>query len=408
VTANGTTLYAVDYGTRDGLGRIVTKTETIQGETHVFGYSYYPTGALKDVTKDGNLTAHYEYDANGNRLVGPDLTASPVYDNQDRLLSYGNCTYTYKNDGSLQTKTCPDGTTTYDYDAFGNLRGATLPNGTAITYLIDGQNRRVGTKVNGVVLETLLYDDQFKRIGWYDGNGFLKAQVVFGLNYHPEYMIKYGVAYRFILDQVGSVRLVVNSSTAAIVERIDYDEFGNVLQDTGPGVQPFGFAGGALDADTGLVRFGWRDYTTTTGRWTALDPLLFRGGNANLFVYAHNDPINDSDPTGLSDKSGLTPGCTNTYDCCLRRHPGEPEACGGSPDDFKDKFKVDGPEQPKSIDPKDVKPTVECDPPPPATKPDEPPTGAYGVCIKTCRKFFRGAAFAACVAVCFAILGPGH
>jgi len=39
VTANGTTLYAVDYGTRDGLGRIVNKTETVQGETHVFGYS---------------------------------------------------------------------------------------------------------------------------------------------------------------------------------------------------------------------------------------------------------------------------------------------------------------------------------------------------------------------------------
>ena len=49
----------------------------------------------------------------------------------------------------LQIKTCPDGTTTYDYDVFGNLRGVTLPNGTAITYLIDGQNRRVGKKVKG-------------------------------------------------------------------------------------------------------------------------------------------------------------------------------------------------------------------------------------------------------------------
>ncbi len=35
VTANdGSLLYAVDYGTRDALGRIVNTTETVQGETN--------------------------------------------------------------------------------------------------------------------------------------------------------------------------------------------------------------------------------------------------------------------------------------------------------------------------------------------------------------------------------------
>ena len=46
VTANGTTLYAVDYGTRDALGRIVNKGETIQGETHTYGYTYDATGNI--------------------------------------------------------------------------------------------------------------------------------------------------------------------------------------------------------------------------------------------------------------------------------------------------------------------------------------------------------------------------
>jgi hypothetical protein len=41
---------------------------------------------------------------------------------------------------------------------------------------------------------------------------------------------------------------------------IDYDEFGNVTNDTAPGTIPFGFAGGLYDKDTGLVRFGARDY----------------------------------------------------------------------------------------------------------------------------------------------------
>lgn len=44
-----------------------------------------------------------------------------------------------------------------------------------------------------------------------------------------------GVAHRIITDQVGSVRLVVNTSTGVIAQRMDYDTFGNVILDTSPG-----------------------------------------------------------------------------------------------------------------------------------------------------------------------------
>jgi RHS repeat-associated protein len=90
----------------------------------------------------------------------------------------------------------------------------------------------------------------------------------------------------------------VNSSTGAVAERIDYDEWGQVLADTAPGFQPFGFAGGLYDRDTGLVRFGARDYDPRTGRWTNKDPLRF-GGGLNLYAYAGNDPVNLYDPGGL-------------------------------------------------------------------------------------------------------------
>jgi len=307
VTANGTTLYVVDYGTRDALGRIVNRTETIQGATHVYGYIYDTVGRLTDVTTDGNPTSHYEYDANGNRTLGPGLTASPLYDAQDRLLSYGNCTYSYKADGSLQTKTCPNGTTMYDYDAFGNLRAVTLPNGTAITYVIDGKNRRVGKKINGVLVESFLYKDRLRHIGWYDGSGALRAQFVYGVHHRPEYMIKGGVIYRLITDQVGSVRLVVDSA-GNIVERIDFDEFGNVLLDTAPGTTRIGFATGMQDPDTGLTRFGVRDYAPEVGRWTAKDPLRFAGGDDNLYSYVHDDPVNRVDPSGRQGEDGFNGG----------------------------------------------------------------------------------------------------
>jgi len=114
--------------------------------------------------------------------------------------------------------------------------------------------------------------------------------------------------------------LVIDTTTGAIVQRMDYDEFGNITADTNPGFQPFGFAGGLYDQHTGLTRFGARDYDAQVGRWTAKDPIRFLGGNANLYSYSLNDPNNFLDIYGLStlvyDRSDATlyvyPGNTNT------------------------------------------------------------------------------------------------
>ena len=80
---------------------------------------------------------------------------------------------------------------------------------------------------------------------------------------------------------------------------MNYDEFGRVIQDTNPGFQPFGFAGGLYDRDNGLTRFGARDYDPETGRWTSKDPIGFEGGDANLYAYVSNSPVNTVDLLGL-------------------------------------------------------------------------------------------------------------
>jgi RHS repeat-associated protein len=62
---------------------------------------------------------------------------------------------------------------------------------------------------------------------------------------------------------------------------------------------PFGFAGGLHDRDTGLVRFGYRDYDPDIGRWTSKDPIGFWGGDTDLYGYCLSDPLNWVDPLGF-------------------------------------------------------------------------------------------------------------
>ncbi|MFI5365600.1 MAG: RHS repeat domain-containing protein, partial [Candidatus Binatia bacterium] len=145
-----------------------------------------------------------------------------------------------------------------------------------------------------------LYDDQLRPVAELDGNGNVVSRFVYGEKPNvPEYMFR-GATYRLITDHLGSPRLVVNAADGMIVQRIDYDEFGNVLNDTNPGFQPFGFAGGLYDRDTKLVHFGARDYDPALGRWTVKDPIRFTGRDTNLYGYVLNDPVNLVDPFGLA------------------------------------------------------------------------------------------------------------
>ncbi len=304
----GSPIYAAEYDStsapRDALGRITRKVETIDGVSTTFDYAYDPAGRLTTVLSNGQLSATYEYDGNGNRTRhtpggGPSVDAA--HDSQDRLVWYGSNTYTYTANGELQTKTVGSAVTSYQYDVFGNLRTVELPDGTDIEYVIDGRSRRVGKKVNGTLVQGFLYQDQLEPIAELDGAGNVVSRFVYGSKANaPDYFTKGGAAYRIVSDHLGSPRLVVDSTSGAVVQRMDYDEFGNVIADSNPGFQPFRFAGGIYDQHTKLTRFGARDYDAETGRWTAKDPILFAGGDTNLYGYVLNDPINLIDPDGLN------------------------------------------------------------------------------------------------------------
>ncbi|MGI0015898.1 MAG: RHS repeat domain-containing protein, partial [Nitrososphaera sp.] len=279
-------------------------SETIQGQTRKFSYLYDVAGRLTDMSRNDTLLAVYTYDANGNRLSldTPAETRIGTYDSQDHQLSYGNASYSYTRHSDLLMKIVATDTTRYTYDAFGNLVSVRLPNGTLIEYVIDGQNRRVGKKINGSLTRKWLYENQLNVVAELDGADNVESRFVYGMRPNvPDYLIKGGMTYRIVSDHLGNVRLVVNTTNGAVAQRLDYDEFGHITNDTNPGFQPFGFAGGVYDEQTKLVRFGARDYDAFTGRWTAKDPILFDGGQTNLYVYVGNNPVNFIDPMGLGD-----------------------------------------------------------------------------------------------------------
>jgi RHS repeat-associated protein len=300
VRISGGTTLKFEYG-YDKLGRITTLGETADGGTATaITYGYDAAGRLSLVSR-GGVETRYGYDANGNR-TSVNGAAVATYDDQDRLLSYSGATYAYNANGELKSKTLAGAATTYQYDVLGNLRRVDFAGGDHIDYAIDAADRRVGRKavIGGVTTEQrFLYQDELKIAAELDASNAVVSRFVYGTRSNvPEYMIRGGKTYRIVTDHLGSPRRVIDTGSGDIVQRMDYDAWGQVLADSSPGFQPFGFAGGLYDRDTGLVRFGARDYDPETGRWTAKDPLWFRGGDANLFAYVGNVPVNAMDPTG--------------------------------------------------------------------------------------------------------------
>jgi RHS repeat-associated protein len=290
----GSSIFQTSYQ-RDSLNRIRILTEVNQGLMTVKKYAYDIVGRLSQVWRNDTLVSSYSYDANGNRIARwtPSKTDSGSYDVQDRMLSYGSAQYIYSKNGELQKKIVGADTTSYMYDYFGNLMSVRLPNGNLVEYIIDGQNRRIGKKLNGAIVKKWIYAGRLSPVAELDSAGNVTAEFVGSL------MMKNGNTYQLVTDHLGSVRLVVDINSGAIVQQLDYDEYGNVLSNSNPDFQPFAYAGGLYDTQTKLVRFGARDYDASVGRWTCKDPIGFKGRQSNIYIYAKNNPVNYIDRTGL-------------------------------------------------------------------------------------------------------------
>ena len=316
VTAETTTIGGINrfaYSlSRSPAGRINAKTETVGGTALNYAYSYDELGRLTGVTKDNAIVEEYRYDNVGRRSYEMNVARgidvrSLTYSDEDHLLTAGDTAYQYDLDGFLTSKTDASGATAYSYSSRGELLKVVLPASRIVEFVHDPQGRRIAKKVNGAITEKYLWQGLTRLLAVYNGSNALVMRFQYADGRMPVSLTKGSTTYNLGYDQVGSLRLITDS-TGNTAKQVEYDSFGNILTDSNPTFTvPFGFAGGLHDRDINLVRFGFRDYDPETGRWTAKDPIGFAGGDVDLFNYVSN-PINLIDPYGLSAWSNFWSG----------------------------------------------------------------------------------------------------
>jgi RHS repeat-associated protein len=115
-----------------------------------------------------------------------------------------------------------------------------------------------------------------------------------GIDQHLAYVAG-GDAYWYLTDHLNSIRAVLNSS-GGVTASVAYDAYGNLTTAAAPGL--YDWTGREFDVETGLYYNRARYYEPGTGRWISQDPMGFDAGDSNLYRYAANNPLSNTDPSG--------------------------------------------------------------------------------------------------------------
>jgi len=165
--------------------------------------------------------------------------------------------------------------------------------------------------VNGTITK-YVYDNE-DIIAEYDGNNQLIASYTHGPGIDEPISMTNGQTYYYHADALGSI-IAITNSTGNVVQRYEYDSFGNIVSVLDPNFkQPYTYTAREYDEETGLYYYRARYYDAEVGRFISEDPIRFDGG-INFFAYVGNNPVNQTDPEGLSV---FPPECYNNPNCFL-------------------------------------------------------------------------------------------
>lgn len=264
-------------------------------------YEYDPTSRLtrllykNSIGSLGDLT--YQHDSAGNRVaLGGSLarTSLPApigaatYDPANRGVTFDTLTLSFDANGNLIN----DGTNTYTWDARARL--VSISGGVTAAFQYDPFGRRIRKTISGQTTD-LLYDGD-NPVQELSG-GVVLANLLTGLGIDEYFTRTDGSGRRTLLgDALGST-LALTDDAGTVQTQYIYEPFGTTTVTGQATSNPFQYTGRENDG-TGLYYYRARYYSPTRHRFIAEDPLEFEGGDANLYAYVWNAPLDFIDPFG--------------------------------------------------------------------------------------------------------------
>jgi RHS repeat-associated protein len=262
-------------------------------------YTYDTLGQLSKAVLGGGSPASwlYCYDLAGNRTsystvsgaTCPGATTTYTYNDANELTAKnGSSTgWTYDSNGNETAGVGSATRTSETYNTKNQYTGATV-GGTAATMSYAGRDNTERVSASGVTFQNTMLGLASRTSGgsttYYtrDPDGTLiSVRSSTGSSY-------------YVFDGIGSVAALVSSAGVA-VNSYTYDPYGAIRSSTETVTNNFKFTGAYYDSDRALYKLGMRYYDPSLGRFTQQDPT---GQEANMYVYAGNNPVNFVDPTG--------------------------------------------------------------------------------------------------------------
>ena len=255
------------------------------------------------------LNESYSYDTFGNMLQAGNFNFVQAYTTANQLSGWS-----YDASGNLLNNGLGE---SFTYDAEGRISAVS----GGISYAYDAEGNRVA-KTGGAATDYVYFGGkQLARFAggqWTDmiyGPGGLLAEVPGTQTGAPVYRMA---------DHLGTA-VGTLSSTGTVLSLTDYAPFGQIF--AGGSTDPYKFTGKERDTESGNDYFGARYYASSMGRFMSPDPSGLTYADPinpqsfNLYSYALNNPLKNTDPTGMycdygdpDNDADMQDGSANRFD----------------------------------------------------------------------------------------------
>ena len=325
VTNEGSsTLAAYYYTAYDNDNWLTTNTYTpasgVTGGAGTYTYTYQADGELTNSTNPVTSADSYSYNDNGDRTNGGFTSG---VNNEAVTGANGGTTYAYKYDseGNPTTQTAAGTTISYAWDNGNRLSQVTDATGGArvsALYTYDFNNERVAeVDRSGAGTTSYVYQYDASDVALVSTISGTTQTLAWGYLFDPTGNQTAPLAEEdgsgnvgwLLVDQNGSVQDVVSTSGTNL-DHVIFDSYGNkIVSDTGT-ASLYGYQGMMQEPAIAVGGTAFLDYdnarwySTDTGGFLSTDPSGFAAGDNNLYRFTGNDPINNTDPSGLMFETG--------------------------------------------------------------------------------------------------------